>query len=65
MKTIQDITDKIRTEVPTRLLRKIQAPVGSDLNKAMIDFMSIKKILYDCLVEIETKEVLERYHGRQ
>ncbi len=57
----ENLVQRIRDEVPSRLLKKANSSAGSDLNKVMFSFIEVKDILYSVLKEIEIEEVEKRW----
>ena len=57
---LTEILDEIRTKSLIKLLSK-SSSVGNDLNKIYFSFMEIKEIIYDCLKNIELREVEKRW----
>ena len=58
---MKDLIDIIRKEVTNKILEEINAPVGSELHKSYIDFMTFKKIFYLSLMNIEIEQVKEKW----
>ena len=58
---INNLVQKIREEVPQRLLVKSNSLGGDDLHKVVFSFLEIKDILYSVLKDIEIEEVNKKW----